>query len=77
MPQEEDPRYRFIYETVCKQTDTKLKFEQIRSSVDVARFCDDTATTLLCCVYHKNGRFFGLFEFLAFGFLNLAKSYSF
>ena len=52
---DEDVRYRFIYDTVSKHAPTETGWEEFKTSVELAKFCDDSATLLLSCVYDKQG----------------------
>ena len=52
---EDDERYRFIFDTVSKYCPTETGWDEFKSSVELAKFCDDAATPLLSCVFAKQG----------------------
>ena len=53
---EDDVRYRFIFDSVSKYSPTDLNWEEFKTSIELSKFCDDSATLLLSCVFTKQGK---------------------
>ena len=52
---EDDVRYRFIFDSVSKYAPTDLSWDEFKTSVELAKFCDDATTSMLSCVFTKEG----------------------